>query len=234
MAEGEDVERLIKRSLARIREGDYDSAVGLSMEAVGKEPENAIAWCVLAWAQCQGGDANGAVRACDQALRLDPHRVGARALGTRGRAKFELGNLTAATKDLDGAIHMGQDCASFWGSRALVMAAKGDVKQGIEDMGEMIRLEPSCAAAYGNRGGLRAQRNDFNGAIADFGMALRIHESAEVFSLRAMAKFKKGDAQGAMDDCNRALRIDPEHEQAKACLCQAWNADNAMNEDLGF
>lgn len=96
---------------------------------------------------------------------------------------------------------------------------------------DMDKASPACAAVIDNektarsdlikaliaRGAMLARHDQIDRAIADDSRALLLDPRlADVFNARGELWLKKGDKPKAVQDFGAALRIDPNHEKAKA------------------
>jgi tetratricopeptide (TPR) repeat protein len=96
---------------------------------------------------------------------------------------------------------------------------------------DMDKAAPACAAVIDNektakpdlikalivRGALLARHDQIDRAIADDSRALLLDPTlADIFNARGELWLKKGDKPKAVQDFGAALRIDPNHEKAKA------------------
>ncbi|WP_426421158.1 tetratricopeptide repeat protein [Bradyrhizobium genosp. A] len=96
---------------------------------------------------------------------------------------------------------------------------------------DMDKAGPACAAVIDNektakpdlikaliaRGAMLARHDQIDRAIADDSRALLLDPTlADVFNARGELWLKKGDKPKAVQDFGAALRIDPNHEKAKA------------------
>lgn len=96
---------------------------------------------------------------------------------------------------------------------------------------DMDKAGPACRAAIDNektarsdlikaliaRGAMLARHDQIDRAIADDSRALLLDPTlADVFNARGELWLKKGDKPKAVQDFGAALRIDPNHEKAKA------------------
>lgn len=96
---------------------------------------------------------------------------------------------------------------------------------------DMDKAGPACGAAIDNektarsdlikvliaRGAMLARHEQIDRAIADDSRALLLDPAlADVFNARGELWLKKGDKPKAVQDFGAALRIDPNHEKAKA------------------
>lgn len=96
---------------------------------------------------------------------------------------------------------------------------------------DMDKAGPACAAVIDNektakpdlikaliaRGAMLARHDQIDRAVADDSRALLLDPTlADVFNARGELWLKKGDKPKAVQDFGAALRIDPNHENAKA------------------
>lgn len=96
---------------------------------------------------------------------------------------------------------------------------------------DMDKADPACAAVIDNektakpdlikaliaRGAMLARHDQIDRAVADDSRALLLDPTlADVFNARGELWLKKGDKPKAVQDFGAALRIDPNHEKAKA------------------
>lgn len=96
---------------------------------------------------------------------------------------------------------------------------------------DMDKAGPACAAVIDNektakpdlikaliaRGAMLARHDQIDRAVADDSRALLLDPTlADVFNARGELWLKKGDKPKAVQDFGAALRIDPNHEKAKA------------------
>lgn len=96
---------------------------------------------------------------------------------------------------------------------------------------DMDKAGPACAAVIDNektakldlikaliaRGAMLARHDQIDRAVADDSRALLLDPTlADVFNTRGELWLKKGDKPKAVQDFGAALRIDPNHEKAKA------------------
>ncbi|MCA1380357.1 tetratricopeptide repeat protein [Bradyrhizobium sp. BRP23] len=103
----------------------------------------------------------------------------------------------------------------------LAAAAADDMDKAATACAEVIDNEKTTKAdlikALIARGALYARHNQVDHAIADDSRALLLDPGlADVFNARGELWLKKGDKPKAVQDFGAALRIDPNHEKAKA------------------
>lgn len=97
-------EALISQGLSKASSGDYNSAVSFFDQAIGAEPNNALAYKNRGNARAALKDFTGAIRDYDQSIALDPTDAGT--FLNRGNARYNL-NMVSACDDWDKAYQMG-------------------------------------------------------------------------------------------------------------------------------
>lgn len=162
----------------------------------------------------QRGDAQGALRDLDQAIRLNPNY--ASAYGDRATIKFQQGDRQGALADLDRAIQIDPRLADAYGIRGLYRIVTGNVQGAQSDVEQAVRLKPEIG--YTARGVVRWYRSDLNGAIADFDQALNLKsdfkDAYAVHYFRGFVRWQLGNKQGALDDLNRSIQLNPKYLEA--------------------
>ena len=67
----------------------------------------------------------------------------------------------------DLSIELNPKHAFYYGVRALVKTAKGDLEGAMIDLNRGIEISPKFLGAYVNRGDVKIRLRDFDGAIVD-------------------------------------------------------------------
>src|SRR5438309_2185115 len=129
------------------------------------------------------------------------------------------------------ALPLGAAHAATGGEPAAVPQADIAPCLAAADADDMDKAGPACAAVIDNektakpdlikaliaRGALLARHEQVDRAIADDSRALLLDPTlADVFNARGELWLKKGDKPKAVQDFGAALKIDPNHEKAKA------------------
>ncbi len=92
----------------------------------------------------------------------------------------------------------------------------GDMDGAIAQYTEAIRLLPTSGIPYFDRACAYLRKKNYDGVIADADKALTLGlpNPADAFVIRGTARASKGDVDGAISDCNRAIKADPNHALA--------------------
>lgn len=129
------------------------------------------------------------------------------------------------------ALSLGAALAATGGEPAAVVQVDVAACLSASAADDMDKAGPACAAVIDNektarsdlikaliaRGAMLARHEQIDRAIADDSRALLLDPTlADVFNARGELWLKKGDKPKAVQDFGAALRIDPNHEKAKA------------------
>lgn len=119
-----------------------------------------------------------------------------------------------------------------------VRYAQGDYKGAIENFTQAIRLQPDYADAYTFRSSARLYLEEYQEALADSTQAIRLApNSAIAYNNRCYARARgRGDYQGAIEDCNKAIQLDPNTINSAAsyssrCYVRAGMGDKTALSD---
>ena len=87
-------------------------------------------------------------------------------------------------------------------------------------LSEALRIDPNNAYAYLLRGAIYVEKKlDFDRAIVDSTEAIRLNPNDErAYYIRGLAYYGKGQRNQAIQDCEKALRINPDNSDAKDIL----------------
>ena len=157
------------------------------------------------------GNAKGAIKAYDAAIRLKPDFAAAYA--KRGSVKYSLGAYNASIKDHDAAIRMGLDYAAAYVNRGVAKRNLRDYSGAIKDYNTAIHLDSENVEAYLNRGNAKSDLGNYETAIEDYNTAIHLKPKGIILPLayikRASAKSESGDNDGAVKDYDEAVRLKP-------------------------
>ncbi len=86
---------------------------------------------------------------------------------------------------------------------------KGEYDIAIADYSDALRNGPPDGTIFHNRANAYREKKDYTHAIADYNEAVRLAPNAYAFKNRGITKLALGDIDGAFDDMNNAIRMDP-------------------------
>jgi tetratricopeptide (TPR) repeat protein len=91
----------------------------------------------------------------------------------------------------------------------------------LADLSEAIRLDPKDSEALELRGIIYDDKDQPDMAIADYSAAIRSMPLAITYVFRGIARRKRGDFDGAINDFTEAIRIDPDDVAVDAYCSRA-------------
>lgn len=137
----------------------------------------------------------------------------------RGLIYHQMENWEAAQSDLTQAIALSSNLspqraqapiiAEAFYYRGDARNALGDYRGALADYTQALRRGMSLAKTYLQRGDVRAALGDRQGAIADYTLALEAQPSSIAYSKRGLTYSDVGNHQQGLQDCNRAIDLEP-------------------------
>jgi Tfp pilus assembly protein PilF/predicted aspartyl protease len=159
-------------------------------------------------AKLDKGDADGALKSIEEAIRLDPsysdgYLIRADIHATRGERDL-------AVKDYAQALEIDPDNLEVYIDRSRVEWASGEKAKAVADIGLVLRRNPDFVPGYMVRADFEVRNKDWGNAVADAGQVIRIEPaSAKGYSLRAQIRAASGDYSGAYEDQTVAVKLQP-------------------------
>jgi tetratricopeptide (TPR) repeat protein len=109
----------------------------------------------------------------EQALRLDPQL--AEALATRGRLRFENGQIPQSIADFDQALALDPANVFALNNRGIARLSQNEIDLAETDFREAISWDPTYYKAYYNLGGVHRRRGNLSAAIEAYTKAIEIN-----------------------------------------------------------
>ena len=158
-------------------------------------------------------DYPAAVKAFDEALRLDPKNVPAH-IG-RGTAYRLAGKLDQAMADFDEALRLEPRNSEAHRGRGGVWWDKKDFDKALAECDEAVRCDPENSAAYRSRGNVHTANGEYDQAFADLTEAVRLNpKDADAYCGRGCAYAYIGEYGKAIADLTEAVRLSPKDADA--------------------
>ncbi len=209
-----------------------DDAVELLHRAVAAEPDSQRAWCELARAELSRGRPGDAMKAVDQALRLDPeqewpHRIASIALGRLGSPA---GALEAARKAVtlapytwQGHVRLAEALAEHPYAVGPRMSTRDEAWMVACRAVQLAPLEPDPHCTVGH---LLLRGHEPQRAEQAFREALRVEPgNARALNGLGLTNLKRGRLLTATSDFGAAVAADPHDGVARRNISAAvWNA----------
>jgi tetratricopeptide (TPR) repeat protein len=192
-------------------QGSFEAAIADFTESIRLNSKNTDPFNGRGLARQKKGDLDGAIADFSEAIRLDPAALWYK---NRGDAYLDRGDRESALADYNEAVRLNPKYANAHNGRGLARYKNGDLDGAIAAYSEAIRLDPDDAAPYSNRGYAYYDTGDRDSALADYNNAIhRNPKLATAYNGRCRVRYDKGD-RGAIDDCNKAIELDPKFPAA--------------------
>jgi lipoprotein NlpI len=138
------------------------------------------------------------------------------ALNNRGNAYTAKGEYDLAVKDYDRAIQLNPSYPKPINNRGVAYEKIGEFDRAMEDFSQAIKIDPNYAGPFANRAAIHAGKHEYDHAVRDYDEAIRLAPVVEpaVWNGRCWGRTILGDLQGALSDCNEALRLDANYTAA--------------------
>jgi tetratricopeptide (TPR) repeat protein len=100
--------------------------------------------------------------------------------------------------------------------KGIAQQSAGDLDGAIASYSKAIEILPADPAAYLNRASLYLVKANYEGMFADANKALELGTAApaDAYVIRGTGRAGKGDVDGAIADCTKAIKINPKHALA--------------------
>jgi tetratricopeptide (TPR) repeat protein len=204
-----DMVRLLNQAIQALQAGAYAHGETLALEALGRDERQGIAWHVLGVSREKLGDFGSSMRCYEAALTLLPEH--GPVAGDLGRLAFRLGMPELAA----------QFFAHFLLSRPGDLEAINNLACSLRDLNrwdEAIDLlrsalveHPGSDGLWNSLGTVLVSRGEGAASLTFFDEALRLRpDYGKAYHNRAFARNDLGDAIGALEDCEAALRFGDE------------------------
>lgn len=161
-----------------------------------------------AFVKLDKGDADGALKLIEDALKMDP----AYSDGYLSRADIHAtrGERDLALKDYARALELDPDNLEVYVDRSRAEWGGGEKSQAIADVGAALHRNPDFLRGYTVRADYEARSKDWSSALADAGQVIRIEPmSGKGQALRAQIHAASGDYAAAYEDQTAAVKLQP-------------------------
>ncbi|MEU5361073.1 AAA family ATPase [Streptomyces albidoflavus] len=212
---------LVSRASAHLSLGRPELAVDDLDQALGARPDHFWALLKRARAHDSLGDREAALADLARAAELaqDPAVV----IGERAEIHRRAGEYTAAVAAFGDAIAADPGYLWAYGGRAMAHHALGDTEAAVADLRHALSGKPDylwarlrLAEIHHEQGVCEEEFAEYDEAVAATGGRL-----ARPYVLRAQARAAHGESERALQDFDRALRIEPDDERVRE-LAEEW------------
>jgi len=206
----QDSAAYVNRGMARQGKKDLDGAIKDFTQAIKINPQLARFYSLRGSALQRKLDLNGAINDFNKAIEINPQD--SMAYMSRGMARQAKMDMDGAIKDFTQTIKIDPRQTIAYSMRGIARLGAGDPSGAIADFTQAIKFHPEFAALYSGRGSARQAVGDLDGAIADYTQAIEINPAIASFQFfrRALVRAHTGKKTMALEDLQKATKLDPE------------------------
>jgi tetratricopeptide (TPR) repeat protein len=148
-------------------------------------------------------DPQGAIRAINRAIAVDPKHIEAHTL--LGYIELEIrADAAAAMREYRKVVELKPDSPEAHNNLAVALKKHGDLDEALSSLNRALELKPSFVGALTTRGGVYAEQGKWTEARRDFEQALKIdpNDDGALYGLSQAAREAKdyAGAQGALSE----------------------------------
>jgi Tfp pilus assembly protein PilF len=216
------------RALLFVKQGRYREAESYLRQAIQNDPQDPQGFFFLA--TCLMHDPKNrseALSMIDQALRLCPNRAFYHA--QRANILVLLGRAKEAMREVEESRTLAPDSADSYVAESVVMLISGKPQEAERAARRALALDAENEAAGDSLAdALRIQGKLEESGAQICGLLARNPENPWTHSSAGMLALQKGDGPAAERHFLAALRLDPEHSEAREGLLHAFRARSPL------
>jgi tetratricopeptide (TPR) repeat protein/S1-C subfamily serine protease len=154
-----------------------------------------------------------AIQAFDAAIQQKPKFIHLAYYG-KGLALGRSGKYPEAITALQQAVQSQPDFVPAWDNLSLVYRESNQLDKALAAINEAIQLQPNNPNLYNQKLIVLRDLKKYREAAAAINKAIELSPRAAFYNNRGNVRDDLGDKQGAIDDYNQAIKINPNYAQA--------------------
>lgn len=203
--------RSLEQAIGAVRRNDYARAEKLALKALEADETLGVAWHVLAVAREKLGDFSASMQCYDAALRLLPSEDAV--AGDLGRLAYRMGMTEIAAKLFRLHVKAAPHDLAGVNNLACTLRDLNACNDAIDILRPAIQEHPGEPILWNTLGTVMCSLGDGATAITFFDEALRLNaDFGKAYHNRAYARLDLGDAEGALDDCDKGIACSDSRE----------------------
>ena len=215
------IEPYLRQSVAALQAEKAQEAAGWAIKALERDERCGMAWYCLAIAREKAGDFKGSLQCYESALALSPDHI--EIANNLGRLAYRMGMHELAEQFF--RLYLQSHPNAFEPSNNLACCLRDKHRYGeaIEVLRTAIEAAPENPLLWNTLGTVLTDQGEFAAALTFFDEALRLDgDYVKALYNRGTAKLSLGDPEGALADCDEALKGKmAEHERTMMTLARA-------------
>jgi len=214
-------------SLANL--GLHQEAITCYREALGINPNYAVAHNNMGVAYSDQGKLDEALRECREALRINPNLDKPHL--NLGNAYYDQGKLDEAVREYREALSINANDAMAHSNLGNAYKAQGKLDEAVRECREALRINPNYTDAHHNLGTAYKAQGKLDEAVREYREALRINPNLAVsHSNLGNAYSAQGKLNEAVREYREALRINPNLDKPHLNLGNAYYDQGKLDE----
>ncbi|MFL5295379.1 MAG: tetratricopeptide repeat protein [Phenylobacterium sp.] len=204
---------MLQRAVDAIRAEDAKSACEWALKALGQDERNGFGWYLLGIALERAGDFATSIQAYETALKVLPDE--AEIANDLGRLAFRMGMVPQAEQLFRAFLARHPDSPDGANNLACAIRDQGRHDEAVEALRPAIVKTPDMPMLWNTMGTIVSDQSDFESALLFFDEALRLDPAfPKARYNRGSARLLLGDTDGALEDCEAALKaVMPEEDR---------------------
>lgn len=201
------IQPLLQGAINALNAGDYKAGAEWAIKALNEDERNGFGWYLLGFAREKAGDFASSIQCYESALSLLPDH--AEVANDLGRLAYRMGMKEQAEKLFRHFLARHPDNVEAANNLACAIRDQGRCEEAIEILRTAILAKPETPMLWNSMGTVVNEQADVATAQVFFQEALRLEPGfAKARYNLGNTRLALGDAQGALADCEAALRCD--------------------------
>ena len=218
------------RGKARLILKEYEGAMADFRAAADADPNSVEGPLGVGSVFSAQGKTREAVKALDEAVRLDPHS--AASLLMRASAKDHLRDFAGASEDYGAVTEITSDFSWAHLSRGKTMREMKDYPGAERELSAFLDANPDHEDAAYLRSNVRYLLGNYRGVVADLTKVISLSPRKGVaYSNRGLARAALGEKAGALSDLRKALELDPARRDKIQAAIDSLSAGSSSAAD---
>jgi tetratricopeptide (TPR) repeat protein/S1-C subfamily serine protease len=166
-----------------------------------------------------------AIQAFEAAIKQKPKFIHLAYYG-KGLALGYSGKGSEAITALQQAVQSQPDFVPAWDNLSVAYRESNQLDKALAAINKAIQLQPNNPNLYNQKWAILSDLKRYKEAAAAINKAIELSPRAAFYNNRGIVRDDLGDKQGAIDDFNQAIKINPNY-------AQAYNNRGIVRDDLG-
>ncbi|MFM6104687.1 MAG: trypsin-like peptidase domain-containing protein [Sphaerospermopsis kisseleviana] len=154
-----------------------------------------------------------AIKAFDEAIKQKPEFIHLAYYG-KGLALYSSGKGSEAITALELAVKFKPEFVPAWNTLSVVYRQSNQLDKALVAINAAIKLEPNNPKLYNEKYVVLSDLKRYKEAEVAINKAIELSPRAAFYNNRGNVRYELGDKQGAIDDYNQAIKINPNYAYA--------------------